>query len=77
MVRTIYDVYGNNGLEVRDQDIHFGVKYICYDANTHKETSLNSAGEIIIWSYGKGYTEEYIRYDYDNNIIERGKWVYQ
>ena len=77
MVRTIYDIYGNQGLEVRDQDVHAGVKYNCYEASTGKEISLNSAGEIIIWSYGKGYTEEYIRYDYDNNIIERGKWVYQ
>lgn len=76
MVRTIYDVYGNQGMEVRDQDVHCGVKYHCYEAGTGKEISLNSAGEIIIWSYGMGYTEEYIRYDYDNNIIERGKWIY-
>ena len=77
MVRTIYDIYGNQGLEVRDQDVHAGVKYNCYEASTGKEISLNSAGEVIMWSYGRGYTEEYIRYDYNNNIIERGKWVYQ
>ena len=76
MVRTIYDVYGNHGMEVRDQDVHCGVKYHCYEASTGKVISLNSAGEIIMWSYGMGYTEEYIRYDYDNNIIERGKWIY-
>ena len=74
MVRTIYDVYGNNGLEVRDQDIHFGVKYICYDANAHKEISLNSAGEIISWNIDRNYGEQYIRYDENNNIIERGVW---
>ena len=76
MIRTIYDIYGNQGLEVRDQDVHAGVKYHCYEASTGKEIALNSAGEVIIWSYGRGYTEEYIRYDYNNNIIERGKWVY-
>ena len=77
MVRTIYDVYGNQGMEIQDQYIHYGTKYVCWEESTGKEITLNSAGEVIRWSYGRGYSEEYIRYDYNNNIIERGKWVYQ
>ena len=77
MVRTIYDIYGNQGMEIQDQYVKYGVKYSCWEAATGKEITLNSAGEVIQWSYGRGYTEEYIRYDYNNNIIERGKWVYE
>ena len=72
-LKTIYDIYGNQGMEARD--VSYGVKYMCYEASTGKEIFLNEAGEIISWSYGRGYTETYIIYDKDNNILERGRWI--
>lgn len=77
MVRTIYDLYGNQGMEIQDQYVKYGLKYVCYEAGTGKEIRLNSAGEVIMWSYGRGYTEQYIKYDKYNNIEARGKWIYQ
>ena len=47
MVKTIYDIYGNRGMEIHDKDVRNGIKYHCYDANTGRQYALNSAGEVL------------------------------
>lgn len=73
-VKTIYDIFGNQGMEI--QNVRYGIKYEAYEASTGKEIWLNSAGEVISWSYGRGYSEVYIIYDEFNNILARGRWTY-
>ncbi|MBR0371339.1 MAG: hypothetical protein IJH63_11550 [Methanobrevibacter sp.] len=72
-VKTIYDIYGNMGMEL--QTVRFGTKYICYEASTVKEIALNSDGEVIGWTIARDYSEDYILYDQYNNIIARGHWI--
>ena len=47
MVKTIYDIYGNQGMEIRDQDVRNDIKYHCYEASTGRQYILNSAGEVL------------------------------
>ena len=69
MVRTIYDVYGNDGMEIRDQDVHYGVKYVCWEESTGNSYALNKNGELIsVTIRGDDYVE-YKTYDYNNNEI--------
>ncbi|WP_407421898.1 carboxypeptidase-like regulatory domain-containing protein [Methanobrevibacter sp.] len=72
-VKTIYDIYGNMGMEL--QNVRYGTKYICYEASTLKEIALNSDGEVISWTIARDYGEQYILYDQYNNIIARGHWI--
>ena len=69
MVKTIYDIYGNQGMEIRDQDVHYGTKYVCWEASTGYSYTLNKDGELISVSNMDDYYVEYKTYDYNNNEI--------
>ena len=44
MVRTIYDIYGNQGMEIKDSDVHYGIKYVCWQESTGYTYDLNKKG---------------------------------
>lgn len=69
MVRTIYDIYGNNGMEIQDQYVHYGTKYICWQESTGYNYCLNKEGEVISVTNMGDYYVDYKEYDYNNNEI--------
>ena len=66
-VKTIYDIYGNMGMEL--QNVRYGVKYICWEQSTGYSYSLNKDGELISVTNMMDYYVEYKTYDYNNNEI--------
>ena len=69
MVRTIYDIYGNQGMEIQDQYVHYGTKYICWDQSNRLDYRLNKDGDVISVTNMGDYYVDYKEYDYYNNEI--------
>ena len=69
MVRTVYDIYGNHGMEIQDSYVHYGTKYVCWQQSTGNSYILNKEGEVIsVTNMGDHYVQ-YKEYDYNNNEI--------